>query len=135
MKARFLASLAAIGLLSTSPLASDLPIKAAVHKTLIATPFYDWNGFYAGVNFGAGWSNGSLNIPGNGSSGELNAFIGGVQGGYNFQTDQLLLGVEGEFDGAAFNQRLVAGRGLGAVAANDAHASVPGKVGMSLAEG
>ena len=36
-----------------------------------------------GANFGGGWANGSLNIPGNNLYGGLTEFIGGVQAGYN----------------------------------------------------
>jgi opacity protein-like surface antigen len=115
MKAVMVASVAAFGLFGASALASDLPAKAPAYKAKVEAQPYNWNGFYAGVNFGGGWSSGGLNIPGNGSSGGLNEFIGGVQAGYNFQAGHLLLGVEGEFDGAAFNQRIVPGPILGSV--------------------
>jgi hypothetical protein len=54
-----------------------------VYKAPIAAPPYNWSGFYVGANFGGGWSNGSLNIPGNNLYGGLSEFIGGVQAGYN----------------------------------------------------
>ena len=55
MQKQFLAaSIAAVGLFSVSALASDLPVKAPVYKAPIAAPAYNWSGFYAGVNFGAG---------------------------------------------------------------------------------
>ncbi|HZR89738.1 MAG TPA: hypothetical protein VFB02_23285 [Bradyrhizobium sp.] len=178
MKARYLVRPAEIGLFGTPALASDLPINAPGYKATIATPSYNWNGFYAAVNFGGGWSNGSLNIPGNGSTGGLNEFIGGVQGGYNFQTGHLLLGVDqhggrlvrdldtrhgqlaggigSEMDGAGRRglwSRVQNGRPAGESAdrsllkrdtsnwrirpaiANDARASVPGKVAMGLVRG
>jgi opacity protein-like surface antigen len=115
MKALFRAGVAVIAMFGASAFGSDLPVKALGHKPPIETVPYNWNGFYVGVNFGGGWSSSGLNIPGNGSSGGLNEFIGGVQAGYNFQAGHLLLGVEGEFDGAAFNQRLVPGPVLGSV--------------------
>ena len=89
-------------LLSGSALASDLPTKAPVYTAPIAPPPYNWSGLYVGANFGGGWSNGSLNIPGNNLYGGLSEFIGGVQAGYNFQAGHFLFGVEGEFDGAGF---------------------------------
>jgi hypothetical protein len=73
-----------------SALASDLPVKAAVYKAPIAAPPYNWSGFYVGANFGGGWSNGSLNIPGNNLYGGLSEFIGGVQAGYNFHAGHFL---------------------------------------------
>ena len=77
-----------------------MPIKAPVYKAPIAAPPYNWSGFYVGVNFGGGWSSGSLNIPGNNLYGGLTEFIGGVQAGYNFQAGHFLFGVEGDFDWA-----------------------------------
>jgi opacity protein-like surface antigen len=111
----FLAGIAAAGLLSGSALASDLPTKAPVYKAPIAPPPYDWSGFYVGANFGGGWSNGSLNIPGNNLYGGLTEFIGGVQAGYNFQAGHFLLGVEGDFDWAAFGHPVLPAPTLGDV--------------------
>ena len=104
MQKFFLAGIAAAGFLSGSALASDLPTKAPVYKAPIAAPAYNWSGFYVGANFGGGWSNGSLNIPGNNLYGGLTEFIGGIQAGYNFQTGHFLFGVEGDFDGAGFGR-------------------------------
>ena len=91
MQKIFLAGMAAAGLLSAPALASDLPAKAPVqarHRS--QPPPYNWSGLYVGVNFGGGWSNGSLNIPGNNLYGGLTEFIGGVQAGYNFQAGHIL---------------------------------------------
>jgi outer membrane immunogenic protein len=49
--------------------------------------FYYWTGFYGGGHLGVGWSDGD------GSSG----FLGGGQAGYNYQINQWVLGVEGQF--------------------------------------
>jgi len=98
-----LAAIATAALLGGSAFASGLPTKAPVYTVPMAPPPYNWSGLYVGANFGGGWSNGSLNIPGNNLYGGLSEFIGGVQAGYNFQADHVLLGVEGEFDGAAFS--------------------------------
>jgi opacity protein-like surface antigen len=111
----FLAGIAAAGLLSGPALASDLPTKAPVRKAPIAAPPYNWSGFYVGANFGGGWSNGSLNIPGNNLYGGLTEFIGGVQAGYNFQAGHLLFGVEGDFDWASFGRPALSTPTLGYV--------------------
>ena len=115
MQKLFLASIAAVGLFGASALASDLPTKAPVHKTPIAAPPYNWSGFYVGANFGGGWTNGSLNIPGNNLYGGLTEFIGGIQAGYNYQAGHLLFGVEGDFDGASFNHPTLPVPTLGSV--------------------
>ena len=125
----FLAGIAAAGLLSGSALASDLPIKAPVYTAPIAPPPYNWSGPYVGANFGGGWSNGSLNIPGNNLYGGLSEFIGGVQAGYNFQAGHFLFGVEGEFGGAGFAHPVLPAPTLGYV---DQHwiGTVAGRIGL-----
>jgi opacity protein-like surface antigen len=125
----FLASIAAVGLFGASALASDLPTKAPVNKTPIAAPTYNWSGFYVGANFGGGWTNGSLNIPGNNLYGGLTEFIGGIQAGYNFQAGHLLFGVEGDVDWASFNHPTLPVPTLGSV---NQHwiSTVAGRVGL-----
>jgi opacity protein-like surface antigen len=128
MQKLFLACVAAAGLLSGSALASDLPVKAPVYRAPIA-PLYNWSGFYVGANLGGGWSNGSLNIPGNNLYGGLTEFIAGVQAGYNFQAGHFLFGVEGDFDWASFRHPVLPTPTLGHV---DQHwiGTVAGRVGL-----
>ena len=128
MQKLFLASIAAAGLLSGSAFASDLPTKAPVYKAL-ATPPYNWSGLYGGTNFGGGWSNGSLNVPGSNLYGGLTEFIGGVQAGYNFQAGHFLFGVEGDFDGVGFSHPALSTPTLGIV---DQHwiGTMAGRVGL-----
>jgi opacity protein-like surface antigen len=130
MKALVIASVAVVGLLGGSALASDLPIKAPLKKTPVAPPPYNWSGFYLGANFGGAWTSGSLNIPGNNFYGGITEFIGGVQGGYNYQAGHLLVGVEGEFDGAAFNHPALPVPTLGSVSQSWV-STVAGRVGLA----
>jgi outer membrane immunogenic protein len=51
---------------------------------------YDWTGFYVGGHIGLGWSGGD-----NGEAG----FLGGGQAGFNYQVNQWVFGVEGQFSG------------------------------------
>ena len=95
----------------------------------IAAPSYNWSGFYVGANFGGAWTNGSLNIPGNNLYGGTTEFIGGFQGGYNFQAGHLLLGVEGEFDWASFNHPALSAPTLGSVS-HRWMSTVAGRVGL-----
>jgi opacity protein-like surface antigen len=115
MKSILLASVAVAGLFGASALASDLPTKTPVNKTPIATPPYNWSGFYVGANFGGGWTNGNLNIPGNNFYGGITELIGGFQAGYNFQAGHLLFGVEGDFDWASFDHPALPVPTLGSV--------------------
>jgi outer membrane immunogenic protein len=82
----------------------------------VAPPSSNWTGFYIGVNGGAGWGTAASSIDlgalaaGLGVGGitgtfpvgshELNGFLGGGQIGYNWQTGNVVLGVEGDGDWA-----------------------------------
>jgi len=82
------------------------------------TPFvYNWTGFYAGAHGGVGWSDGD----GSGSSG----FIGGGQAGFNYQINQWVLGVEGDFAGTTIKDSVNATVvGPGVVITGNAEASL-----------
>jgi outer membrane immunogenic protein len=66
-------------------------------------PMYDWSGFYVGVFGGGGYGNHNLN-NGLGPAGLANFTInydstgglGGVEGGYNWQSGNIVLGVEAD---------------------------------------
>ena len=75
--------------------AADLPRKAPV-QPIAPIQLYNWTGFYVGVNLGGAWTNASTG----GVEGNLAGVIGGGQLGYNWQANQLLLGIEGDFQGS-----------------------------------
>jgi outer membrane immunogenic protein len=54
-------------------------------------PYFLWTGFYVGAHVGAGWFDGD----GDGTSG----FVGGGQVGYNYQVNNWVFGLEGDFSG------------------------------------
>jgi outer membrane immunogenic protein len=90
-------SLGVLGLMSPA-LGTDLPIKAGP----IATPAYDWSGFYVGVFGGGGWGDHNVNNAlGNLGFADYTATYpsqGGMAGGefgYNFQSGSVVVGVEG----------------------------------------
>jgi outer membrane immunogenic protein len=91
MKKLLLAAVLGIALQATVANAADV-VNDALH---------DWTGLYVGVNGGYAFG-GSDEVgvnPGPGQVGELNleGFFGGIGGGYNHQIDQLVLGVEADF--------------------------------------
>lgn len=73
-------------------------------------PVYSWTGFYAGVNAGYGWGTSNVNStldPASPSTTNRLAiasaeslgltpkgFVGGVQAGYNYQMNNIVLGLE-----------------------------------------
>ena len=116
-----LAAAAAIGFASIAS-ASDTPVKAS-RPTVGAAP--SWTGFYVGANGGWGWSKvtdletsfgvtGIAGILPQSVGSNLDGGVFGGQIGYNWQTGNLVLGVEGDFDAASISGGSeVVFRGLG----------------------
>lgn len=86
--------------------AADLPVKAPP-AVPVAVPIYNWTGFYIGGNIGGAWVHGNVTdtlFGLNFSNGNNNGvFIGGGQAGFNYQVNNFVFGVEGDFDWAANN--------------------------------
>jgi len=92
-------SLGVLGSLSPA-LGADLPYAKA---PAVATPAYDWTGYYVGVFGGGGFGNHNYNNA-NGFAGFANftvnydstGGIGGGEAGYNWQSGNILFGVEAD---------------------------------------
>src|SRR5690348_5849839 len=77
--------------------AADLPRPAyKAPQYLNPAPAFSWTGFYIGPHIGYGWSR----FSGDGDSRTGKGWLGGVQGGYNYQIGQFVLGIEGEYSWA-----------------------------------
>jgi outer membrane immunogenic protein len=98
----------ALAVVSTAASAADLPARTYTKApAMIPPPVYDWTGFYFGGHIGGGWGENSVTelAPGTGAfptgtvfdRTNLSGFLGGVQGGYNYQFSNIVLGVEGEY--------------------------------------
>lgn len=80
--------------------AAELPVKAPPVAPVVV-PF--WTGFYAGASVGGGWSQKTFVDDFPTFDGEIDAtpkpagWVGGLQTGYNYQINSLLLGIEGDF--------------------------------------
>jgi outer membrane immunogenic protein len=101
MLTRLSAALLAGGaLIASASLASaaDLPARprAVAAPVFAPAPVYTWTGFYVGGNVGYAWSNSSVTS----FTSNLEGVTGGGQLGYNWQTGNLLLGIEGDFQGS-----------------------------------
>jgi outer membrane immunogenic protein len=78
---------------------------------------FDWNGFYVGVNggFGGGTFEHPLEITDGVDSviGSLDVtsggFLGGAQAGFNWQMDNILIGVEGDIQASGIDGRVTLG--------------------------
>jgi outer membrane immunogenic protein len=90
--------------------AADLPLKVAP----VAAPLYNWTGCYVGGNAGGGWTRVDTTRFSQDTIGQSFAFygrendsgfIGGGQVGCDFQTTNLVFGVQGTFDFGNINGR------------------------------
>jgi outer membrane immunogenic protein len=87
--------------------AADLPTKAPAIAPVAA---YNWTGFYLGGQVGGGWANnqttnvtGTVNFPAGFVSNTINdsGFLGGAYAGYNYQINQLIVGIDGDYSWAS----------------------------------
>ena len=113
MKNLLAAGAALAALIGTPALAADMALKAPPPPP---PPVFSWTGFYVGGNAGAEWTRSNftsfldptggffttasyafINSIGNGSA-HRTGFIGGGQAGYNWQTGNIVIGLEGDID-------------------------------------
>jgi len=77
--------------------AADLSRPMYTKAPPMAAPYYNWTGFYIGINGGGGW--GSSSWDSTGSFDTSGGLVGGTIG-YNWQTGPWVLGLEGDIDWA-----------------------------------
>ena len=95
--------------LSASAAAADIGIQTEPPSPAVANA---WSGPYVGVNLGGAWQSApswTYFNPNNGFSFSLTSpgnwgVLGGVQGGYNWQSGALILGVEGDVSRTSLSQ-------------------------------
>jgi outer membrane immunogenic protein len=102
-----------------------------VTKAPYYAPYYNWTGFYAGINGGYGF--GSSNWSALASSFDVNGGMFGGQIGYNWQFGQFVYGLEGDGD---WTDLRGTGNALGCVATvcktrNDFLATARGRIGYA----
>lgn len=97
MRNIFLMATAFAALTAASAQAADLPRrKTAPEPYYNAAPTFTWTGFYLGANAGYGF--GKFTGAGRTFFGEANNGFVGLTGGYNYQANNIVLGVEADFD-------------------------------------
>ncbi len=95
---RTILAAAMVSLFAGSALAADMPARMPVKAAPMAVPYYNWTGFYVGLNAGYAW--GRLNDSTNGLTSDPKGFAGGGQIGYNWQVNQVVFGLEADFQGS-----------------------------------
>lgn len=102
--------------------ASLMTLSVAQAADIVEPAAYDWTGPYVGLQGGYGWGENDVKADGSeiqptlmtsGSpvsfhplddgSIEMDGFVGGLHAGYNWQSDSLVLGVEGDIEYADIN--------------------------------
>jgi outer membrane immunogenic protein len=120
--------------------AGILPVCAAdiVPQASPALSIGVWNGFYLGANLGAGVSSNQFynappsSTPALGSGSNIGSWIGGLQVGYNYQLNWLVLGIEGSFDWAGSGKNFSCASGQLCSAAPEWFATTVGRVGSTF---
>lgn len=105
MLKRALAGVSALALLGGAASAADLSTRYPVKAVAPVVPVFSWTGFYIGGNIGWGWASNDLSVspvfgmaPVGVNVGSANGFLGGFQGGYNFQfANNVVLGAEVDY--------------------------------------
>lgn len=82
-----------------------------VYKAPVAAPVWSWTGFYVGANVGV--ARARTDVSGGVLTGPFDStktgVIGGVQAGYNWQFNSLVVGLEGDISAASLNRSTSAG--------------------------
>jgi outer membrane immunogenic protein len=110
-------AIAAIVAAAGSVFAADMPLKAAAPYAA-----YDWSGMYIGGVVGGAWATNDISDPGLGVVGTAigvpviqttnsSGFIGGIEGGSNYQFGKLVMGWEGDITWGGVNGTSVSGFG------------------------
>ena len=114
---KFLLATAATLALANVASAADMPQRMATKAAPVPyMAIYNWTGLYIGANLGYGWARVSDDA---GGSSNLNGVIGGGQIGYNWQMNQLVLGVEADFQGSGQRATQTGAIGLVAISATE----------------
>ncbi|WP_293858809.1 outer membrane protein [uncultured Alsobacter sp.] len=104
MKKTTLVGALALGLLSTSAFAADLPSrKMAPVAPVTYAPAFTWTGFYVGANAGYGF--GQITKAGT-LFNDPSGFVGGGQIGYNYQMNNIVFGLEGDLQYADLRDKV-----------------------------
>jgi outer membrane immunogenic protein len=94
---------AAMLLASWSAQAADMPVKMPVKAPPIV-PVFSWSGFYFGANAGYSWGpwdstslSSIFSTASTTASPKVDGWLAGLQAGYNWQFNSLVLGVEADY--------------------------------------
>ncbi len=90
-------------------------------------PVFTWSGPYFGIDGGAGFLDGDFSVGGVSASEDFDGGVFGAFGGYNFQFDNIVVGIEGNIEHNWNDEDL-----LGASIGTDWSGAVRGRVGYAF---
>jgi outer membrane immunogenic protein len=98
---KFILSGAVLAMIAGPVTAADLAVKAPVYKAPVIAPVYNWTGFYVGGNLGYSFGRASTawtiaGAPLGSTSQSMDGILGGLQAGYNWQSNNWVLGLESD---------------------------------------
>jgi outer membrane immunogenic protein len=132
------AGLAALALFAVpvAAQAADVPIKAPFYKgsPQSVVSYYNWSGFYAGVNAGYGFGTSTWSGLAVATEIKPKGFMAGGTAGYNWQSGAIVYGIEGDFDWSGVKDSVACGP-LGLVTCETANswlATFRGRVGYAF---
>ncbi len=86
---KLLVSAFALAAFAGPAMAADLDAPAPI--------MYDWSGGYLGGHVGYIWADATVSEDEESGGGDLDGIIGGIVGGWNFQSGNWVFGIEGDF--------------------------------------
>jgi outer membrane immunogenic protein len=132
MKFKLIGSgVAALAMMATSFAANAADIPPPVYKGVRSVvAYYNWTGFYAGLQAGYAWGTSDWDIPP--VSNSPKGFLVGGTLGYNYQTGSFVWGIEGDIAWADVKGSVDCGLGLTCETANRWLGTVRGRVGYAF---
>jgi outer membrane immunogenic protein len=100
-----------------------------VPKAPYLAAIYNWTGFYVGVNGGGGFGHSTWTSTG---GFDLSGGLVGGTAGYNWQTGQFVLGVEGDLDWSGIKGQTTVACAAGCQTSNTWLGTVRGRVGYAF---
>lgn len=100
---KILLSAVAFAAIASQALAADLPSTKEAPVYVPPPPVFSWTGFYIGADIGGGWATvRDNNVDGNFNNSPAGV-IGGGHIGYNYQINQFVVGLQGDFLGSGIS--------------------------------
>ena len=131
MKRVLLASVGILALSAAAASAADIPRRVAPRPApVVVSQAYNWTGGYVGLYGGYGWGSNGFTSPVSTGNFDLSGGVAGGTIGYNYQVNQAVFGLEGDFGWSGIKGSTNCG-GLNCETRNHWLSTVRGRVGYA----